>query len=155
GQLLFTIDQRPFLAALNEARARAQQARTALDLARSEYARAAALTDEEAVSREEVDTRRAAVASAQAQVAAADAVVRQRALDLDFTSVRAPLTGRISARRIHPGNLVVANESLLTTVVSLDPIHFVFDGSEALYLRAQRNRQANGAQLQEVEIRLQ
>lgn len=155
GQLLFTIDQRPFLAALNEARARAQAARTALDLARSEYARAAALTDDEAVSREEVDTRRAAVASAQAQVAAADAIVQQRALDLDFTRIRAPIAGRISDRRVDLGNLVVANDSLLTTVVSLNPIHFVFDGSEALYLRAQRNRQANGAQPQEVEIRLQ
>jgi RND family efflux transporter MFP subunit len=155
GQLLFTIDQRPFLAALNEARARAQAARTALTLAQSEFARASALTDDEAVSREEVDTRRAAVASAQAQVAAADAVVQQRALDLDFTRIRAPLTGRISDRRVHPGNLVVANESMLTTVMSLDPIHFVFDGSEALYLRSLRNREANGPSAQDVEIRLQ
>lgn len=155
GQLLFTIDQRPFLAALNEARARAQAARTALTLAQSEYARASALIDEEAVSREEVDTRRAAVASARAQVAAADAIVQQRALDLDFTRIRAPIGGRISDRRVHPGNLVSANETMLTTLVSLNPIHFVFDGSEALYLRAQRNRQANGAQPEEVEIRLQ
>lgn len=155
GQLLFTIDQRPFLAALNEARARAQAARTALTLAQSEFARASALTDDEAVSREEVDTRRAAVASARAQVAAADAVVQQRALDLDFTRIRAPLTGRISDRRVHPGNLVVANESLLTTVMSLDPIHFVFDGSEALYLRSLRNRETNGPNAQDVEIRLQ
>ena len=155
GQLLFTIDQRPFLAALNEARARAQAARTALTLAQSEFARASALIDEEAVSREEVDTRRAAAASARAQVAAADAIVQQRALDLDFTRIRAPLGGRISDRRIHPGNLVSANETMLTTINSLDPIHFVFDGSEALYLRAQRNRQANGAQPEEVEIRLQ
>lgn len=155
GQLLFTIDQRPFLAALNEARARSRAARSALALARSELARATALVADEAVSREELDTRRAAVTSAEAQVAALDAIVEQRSLDLDFTRIRAPIGGRISDRRVDPGNLVTANESMLTSVMSLNPIHFTFDGSEALYLRAQRNRAENGAQLQQVEIRLQ
>ena len=155
GQLLFTIDQRPFLAALNEARARSRAARSALALARSELARATALVADEAVSREELDTRRAAVTSAEAQVAALDAIVEQRALDLDFTRIRAPIGGRISDRRVDPGNLVTANESMLTSVMSLNPIHFTFDGSEALYLRAQRNRAENGAQPQQVEIRLQ
>lgn len=154
GQLLFTIDQRPFLAALNEAQARARAARSALTLARSELARASALIDEEAISREEVDTRRAAAASAEAQVAALDAVVRQRALDLEFTRIRAPIGGRISDRRVHPGNLVTANETMLTTVMALNPIHFTFDGSESLYLRSLRNREA-GAEPQQVEIRLQ
>ena len=153
GQLLFTIDDRPFVAALNEARARANAARTALALARAEFARASALVDEEAISREEVDTRRAAVASAQAQVAALDAVVQQRALDVDFTRIRAPIGGRISDRRVHGGTLIAANETLLTTINALDPIHFVFDGSEGLYLRSQRNREAGSAPA--VEIRLQ
>ncbi|QAY76555.1 efflux RND transporter periplasmic adaptor subunit [Sphingosinicella sp. BN140058] len=153
GQLLFTLDDRPFVAALNEARARASAARTALALARAELARATALVDDEAISREEVDTRRAAVASAQSQVAALDAVVQQRALDVDFTRIRAPIGGRISDRRVHGGNLVAANDTLLTTIVALDPIHFVFDGSEGLYLRAQRSREAGAAP--QVEIRLQ
>lgn len=154
GQLLFTIDQRPFLAALNEAQARARAARSALTLARSELARASTLIDAEAISREEVDTRRAAVATAEAQVAALDAVVRQRALDLEFTRVRAPIGGRISDRRVHPGNLVAANETMLTTIMALNPIHFTFDGSESLYLRSLRNQKA-GAGPQQVEIRLQ
>lgn len=155
GQLLFTIDERPFRAALNEAQARLAAAQSALALAESEYARAARLVDDEAVSREEVESLQAAVRSGNAQVAAAQAVVRQRALDLEFTRVRAPISGRVSDRRIDVGNLVAANESLLTTVLALDPIHFTFDGSEALHLKAMRARQAGGEAPTEVEIRLQ
>jgi RND family efflux transporter MFP subunit len=153
GQLLFTIDDRPYVAALNEARARAAAARSALALARSELTRAASLIDDEAISREEVDTRRAAVASAAAQLAALDAVVQQRALDVGFTRIRAPISGRISDRRVHGGNQIAANETLLTTIVAVDPIHFVFDGSEALYLRSLRTKASSGPQT--VEVRLQ
>lgn len=155
GQLLFTIDQRPFLAALAEARARLAAAQSALALANSEYARAASLVDDEAVSRQEVDSLRASVRSGSAQVAAAQAVVRQRALDLEFTSIRAPIAGRISDRRIDVGNLVAANESMLTTLLALDPIYFSFDGSEALSLRARREQRAGAPAPTEVEIRLQ
>ncbi len=155
GQLLFTIDPRPFAAALAEARARLAAAQSALALSQSEYARAARLIDDEAVSQEEVDSLRAAVRNNQAQVAAAQAVVRQRSLDLEFTGVRAPITGRVSDRRIDLGNLVAANESMLTTLLALDPIYFSFDASEALALRAQRERRDGGAAPTEVEIRLQ
>ncbi|RJF92948.1 efflux RND transporter periplasmic adaptor subunit [Sphingomonas cavernae] len=155
GQLLFTIDQRPFLASLNEARARAASAQTQLALARSELARASRLVDDDAVSQEEVDTLRAAARSAEAGVAAANAVIRQRALDVEFTQVRAPVTGRISDRRVDIGNLVSANESMLTTVLALDPIYFSFDGSEALYLKSLREKQAGKAPDQQAEIRLQ
>lgn len=154
GQLLFTIDQRPFLAALAEARARAASAQTQLALARSELARASRLIDDEAVSQEEVDSLRAAARSAEAGVAAASAVVRQRALDVEFTQIRAPVTGRISDRRVDIGNLVGANETMLTTVLALDPIYFSFDGSEALYLKSLREKQGGGSD-QPVEIRLQ
>ena len=153
GQLLFTIDQRPFQAALAEARARAAAAETQLALARSEYARAARLVDDDAISREEVDALRAAAKSAEASVAAAQAAVRSRQLDLDFTQIRAPATGRISDRRVDVGNLVGANDTLLTTLLALDPIYFRFDGSEALYLKGLRERGAGAAQ--QVEIRLQ
>ena len=155
GQLLFTIDQRPYLATLAEARARVASAQTALALANSEYARAARLVSDDAVSQEEVDSLAAAVRAASAGVAAAQAVVRQRALDLEFTNVRAPVTGRISDRRVDVGNLVAANESMLTTVLALDPIYFTFEGSEALYLKAQRARQQGGDAAQQVEIKLQ
>jgi len=155
GQLLFTIDRRPFQAALAEASARAAAAQTQLALARSEYARAERLISDEAVSQEEVDSLRATMRAGEAGVAAAQALVRQRALDLEFTQVRSPVTGRISDRRIDVGNLVGANESTLTTVLALDPIYFTFDGSEALYLKGLRERQKGGAAAQQVEIRLQ
>jgi RND family efflux transporter MFP subunit len=151
GQLLFTIDPRPFQAALAEARARLAAAQSAVALANSEYARAARLVDAEAVSREEVDSLRAQVRSTGAAVAAAQAVVRQRSLDLEFTQVRAPISGRVSDRRIDVGNIVAANESPLTTLLALDPIYFAYDGSEALTLRARRGGTANA----EVQIRLQ
>lgn len=159
GQLLFTIDPRPFAAALAEAQARAAAARTAAALARTELARALRLLPDEAVSREEVDNLRAAARSAEANIAAADAVVRQRALELEFTSVRAPIGGKASYRRIDPGSLVSGGDSgastLLTTINAVDPVYFTFDVSEALLLKAQRERAAGNGEPQLVEIRLQ
>jgi multidrug efflux system membrane fusion protein len=155
GQLLFTIDQRPYVAALAEAQARAATAQTQLVLARSEYARAARLVSDEAVSQEEVDSLRASMKSGEASVAAAQALVRQRQLDREFTEVRAPITGRISNRRVDIGNLVSANDSMLTTVLALDPIYFTFDASEALYLKNLREQRRDGATPQRVQIKLQ
>jgi len=158
GQLLFTIDQRPFQAALAEARAGVASARSALALARSDYARVQRLTGDEAVSASEVDALRARLQAASAALAAAEARARARALDLEFTQVRAPIAGRISDRRIDIGNLVSGGEgsaaTLLTTINALDPIYFTFDASEALYLKAQRDRQA-GRAASDVEVRLQ
>jgi RND family efflux transporter MFP subunit len=159
GQLLFTIDPRPFSAALAEAQARAAAARTAAALAQAELARALRLLPDEAVSREEVDNLQAAARSAQANIAAAEAVVRQRALDLEFTRVRAPISGRVSDRRADPGSLVAGGNAgtatLLTTINAVDPVYFTFDLSEALLLKAQRERAAGSGGPQEVEIRLQ
>ncbi|WP_336963034.1 efflux RND transporter periplasmic adaptor subunit [Sphingobium aquiterrae] len=158
GQLLFTIDQRPFLATLAEARANVASARSALALAQADYARVSRLTGDEAVSASEIDALRARLQAAQAALAAADARARQRALDVEFTQVRAPISGRVSDRRVDIGNLVSgaegANASLLTTINALDPIYFSFDASEALFLKSQRDR-ANGAAGSDVEIRLQ
>jgi RND family efflux transporter MFP subunit len=157
GQLLFTIDPRPFSAALAEAQARAAAARTAAALAQAELARALRLVPDEAVSREEVDNLRAAARSAEASIAAADAVVRQRALDLEFTRVTAPISGKISYRRVDPGSQVSSGAqggTLLTTINAVDPIYFTFDVSEGLLLKAQRER-ASGAASQNVDIRLQ
>ncbi|GAO53347.1 efflux RND transporter periplasmic adaptor subunit [Novosphingobium sp. MD-1] len=158
GQPLFTIDQRPFLAALAEARANAASARSALRLAQADYGRVSRLTGDEAVSAAEVDSLRARLQAAQAALAAADARVRQLALNVEFTVVRAPITGRVSDRRIDVGNLVsgadAANATLLTTINALDPIYFTFDASEALFLKTQRDR-AEGKGGGEVEIRLQ
>ena len=158
GQLLFTIDPRPFTAALAEARANGASARSALALAVSDLARANRLKGDEAISAGEVDALKARVQAAQAAVAAADARTRQKALDAEFTAVRAPISGRISDRRVDAGNQVAGGEgtsgTLLTTINALDPIYFTFDGSEALFLKAQRSRLA-GAVATPVEIQLQ
>jgi RND family efflux transporter MFP subunit len=158
GQALFTVDPRPYLAALAEARAEVASASSALALARSDAARVAGLTGDEAVSASEVDSLRAKVRAASAALAAAQARVQQRALDVEFSVVRAPISGRVSDRRIDIGNLVSgeggAGATLLTTVNAMDPIYFTFDASEALYLKAQRDAAAKRAG-GEVEVRLQ
>ena len=96
--------------------------------------------------------------AASAALAAADARVRSRALDMEFTQVRAPISGRISDRRVDAGNLVAAGEgsagSLLTTINALDPIYFSFNGSEGLFLKAKR-AQEQGAKGSDVEVKLQ
>ena len=107
------------------------------------------------MSQSNVDLIVARVRSARAALAAAQARVRSRALDVEFTQVRAPIGGKISDRRIDPGNLVANGETLLTTINALDPIYFTFDVPESLFLKAQRQRQAGNASGQVAEIRLQ
>ncbi|PZN97547.1 MAG: efflux transporter periplasmic adaptor subunit [Alphaproteobacteria bacterium] len=142
GDLLFVIDPRPFQAALNQARADAQRARATADLARANFARTEKLLGLNAVSREEFETDRATAAQAQAGLASAEATVQSRALDVAFTRVTAPISGRMSDRRVDVGAFVTSGTTPMTTVVTLDPIHFVFTGSEAVYLKYQRANQA-------------
>lgn len=156
GQALFTIDPRPFRAALAEAQAGVATARSDLALARSDLERALRLVEDDAVSKSEIDALQARVTAATALLAAAQARVRSRSLDVEFTTVRAPISGRISDRRVDPGNLVAAGDgpaaTLLTTIVATDPLYFTFDGSEGLFLKSKREGQGQGA---EVQIRLQ
>ena len=159
GQLLYSIDPSPFLAALAEARAAVMGARSELALARADLGRAQRLLSVEAVSRSDVDRLNARVQAASASLAAASARVQSRQLDVGFTQVRAPISGRISDRRIDAGNLVQgggsgAEGSLLTTINALDPVYFTFDASEALFLKARRARES-GAASSGVDIRLQ
>jgi RND family efflux transporter MFP subunit len=142
GELLFTIDPRPFQASLDQARAEAQRARASADLARTSFARSETLLAGNAVSREEFDTARATLAQAQAALAAANATVAARTLDVGFTRVTAPIAGRLSDRRVDVGTFVTAGTTPMTTVVTLNPIHFVFTGSEAVYLKYQRANRA-------------
>ncbi|MFS2110492.1 efflux RND transporter periplasmic adaptor subunit [Sphingomonas sp. Sphisp140] len=144
GQLLFTIDPRPAQAAVSQAVAQVAQAKATLANAQTEYARSEALVAQRAASQEELEQRRAALRSGAAQVAAAEANLRARQLDLGFTRVVAPLSGRISERKVDVGNSVAADQTVLTTIVSVDPLHFVFQGSEALLLKYQR--QGTGTQ---------
>ncbi len=155
GQLLFTIDPRPFAASLAEARASVASAQAELSLAETDLGRAQRLLKEQAVSQANVDQITARVRSARAALAAAQARVRSRALDVEFTQVRAPIGGKISDRRIDPGNLVATGETLLTTINALDPIYFTFDVPESLFLKTARARQAGNASGQVAEIRLQ
>ena len=155
GQLLFTIDPRPFTAELAEARASVASAQAALNLAQTNLGRARRLLEAQAVSQANVDQLTAEVRSASAALAAAQARVRSRALDVEFTQVRAPIGGKISDRRIDPGNLVASGETLLTTINALDPIYFTFDVPESLFLKTARARQAGNTSGQTAEIRLQ
>jgi RND family efflux transporter MFP subunit len=138
GQVLFEIDPRPYQADLARAEAELARARSAAALAESEVQRAGKLVNVQAISREEFDTRNSAVAQGDALVQAAEAAVTTARLNLEWTQVRSPITGRVSRAEATPGNLVQAgpgDATLLTTVVSLDPIYAYFEGDEQTYLK--------------------
>lgn len=135
GDLLFVIDQRPYKAALDRALADLERARSEARLAQTQDARAQALIEVKAISREEFETRKAATAQGNAGVQAAEAAVASARLDLQFTQVRSPINGRAGRAMVTTGNLAQADATLLTTVVSLDPVHVYFEGDEQSYLR--------------------
>jgi RND family efflux transporter MFP subunit len=140
GQVLFVIDRRPYQAEVEQLEAQVASAGARVDLADAELRRAEQLVNNENISRSTYDQRMQEKRVAEAAQAMAEAALRQANLDIGFTEVRAPITGRISDRRVDIGNLVSGdpNATLLTTIVALDPIHFVFDMSEADYLGFQR-----------------
>lgn len=138
GQLLFTIDARPSQAALDQARAQRARALATLANAKTELARSETLAKSQAASQEEVEQRRAAVRTSEADVAAASAAIRAAELNVGFTRVVAPISGRVSQRLVDPGNAVTADQTILTTIVSTSPIHFSFQGSEASLLEYER-----------------
>jgi len=141
GQLLFVIDPRPYEAALAQARADQASAEAQAVNARVDLERAKTLMEKGFASKAVYDTQLAKSRSADAAVAAARAQVQTRALDVSFTRITSPISGRVSDHRVDIGNLVSTSgtePTLLTTVVSLDPIHFAFTGSEAVYLKYQR-----------------
>ena len=138
GQLLFVIDQRPYRAALASAQAQLERARAAAGLAQTQDQRARQLVAENAVSREEADTRAATLDQATAQVRAAEAELATARLQLDFTEVRAPITGRASRALLTVGNMAQADQSVLTTLVSQDPVYAYFDADEHSFLRYQK-----------------
>ena len=133
GQLLYTIDPLPFEARVARAKAELAQAEARLDRAISELKRAESLRAAEAISAEEYDSRREAQAQALAARAAAQASLRSEALDLGYTHVYAPISGRISDRRVDPGNLVASGQTVLTQIVSVDPIHFEFSAPDGAF----------------------
>ena len=138
GQPLFEIDPRPYQAVLLQADADTSRARAGLINAQSELVRARRLLDVQAISAEEYESKLAAVRTAGASVRAGEAASRARRLDVGFTTVRAPFAGRISDRKVSIGSFVQQGTTVLTRIVTLNPIWFAFDGSEAFYLKYTR-----------------
>ncbi|HCE41847.1 MAG: efflux transporter periplasmic adaptor subunit [Alcanivorax sp.] len=138
GDLLFRIDARPYQARVDAARAALEQARSDARLAGLEADRARKLLDSRAISREEFDRREAARLGARARVAEAKASLTSAELDLSYTRVTSPVTGRAGRALVTKGNLASADQTLLTTVVSVDPLHVYFDSNESDALNAQR-----------------
>ncbi|WP_273960718.1 efflux RND transporter periplasmic adaptor subunit [Enterobacter kobei] len=139
GEVLFTIDDRTYRAALEQAQATLERAKTQASLARSEANRTDKLINTNLVSREEWEQRRAAAIQAQADIRAAQAAVDAAQLNLDFTKVTAPIDGRASRALITSGNLVTAGDSasVLTTLVSQKTVYVYFDVDESTYLHYQ------------------
>jgi multidrug efflux system membrane fusion protein len=156
GDVLFVIDQRPYEADVARAEAVLAQARTRNQLAGMEVERAKKLVNTQAISREELDARTSGQAEGDAAIRAAEAAVKIARLNMEWTVVRAPISGRVGRAEITQGNLVQAGPAaptLLTTIVSLDPIYVYFDTDEQAYLKYM-GAQATGPQGREVLIGL-
>jgi RND family efflux transporter MFP subunit len=142
GDLLFTIDKRPFQYALDQARANLAQARSNVIFTKADLERGQQLLRDKTITDQTFEQRAQAARNAEAAAAGAEAAVRQAELDLQFTDLRAPINGRIGDRRVSPGNLVTGgtagNTTLLATIVSTDPIYFEFTFDEASFLRYER-----------------
>jgi RND family efflux transporter MFP subunit len=138
GDLLFVIDPRPYQAEYDRAAADLKRYKTALELARIESVRVQRLRQSGAVSQEELDERTSTVAQAEANAAGAQATLESAQLNLGFTRVTSPVTGRVSRAEVTRGNLVTGGNNggtLLSSVVSMDPIYLYFDSDEQAYLR--------------------
>jgi RND family efflux transporter MFP subunit len=141
GDPLFTIDKRPYEIAVESAAADVARNKAQVDLAELQVQRGAQLIGSRTITEADNDTRKSNLAVARAQLKAAEAALRNAQLNLEWTVVTAPLSGRISDRKVDPGNLIQGGQgsaTLLGTIVSTDPIHFAFDVSESDHLRYQR-----------------
>lgn len=130
GDVLFVIDQRPYQARLQMARAEVARARSQVTLAAREAQRAEQLWERRAISREELEQRSAARSIAQAALASAAAALDNAELELAYTEVKAPVSGRMGRAEITRGNLVTADTSLLATLVSVDPLYVYFESDQ-------------------------
>lgn len=154
GDLMFLIDQRPYRTALANAQAQLDRARVAKQLAGMLDNNARLLMEAEAISREEADTRRTTHTQTAADIDAAEAVVANAKLQLEFTEVRAPVDGKTSRALVTAGNLAVADQTILTTVVSQDPIYVYFDVDENSYLRYGRQARDGGGTPADTSVRV-
>ena len=141
GDLLYSLDKRPYAIAVDAAKAEVSKAKAAIAFNESEVARVEPLIKTGSATARDAEQRKANLQQAVAQVDAANAAQKNAELNLEWTEVRAPGSGRISNTKVNAGNLVAGGSTgatLLTTIVSIDPIRFVFDASEADYLRYSR-----------------
>jgi RND family efflux transporter MFP subunit len=142
GDLLFSIDKRPFQNTLEQARANLVQAKSNQSYTEADFSRGQQLVRDKTITEQTFEQRSQAFRNAQAAVSNAEAAVRQAELDIEFTELRSPIVGRIGDRRVSPGNLVTGgtsgNTTLLATIVSTDPIYFEFTFDEASFLRYER-----------------
>jgi len=138
GDLLYVIDSRPFEAVAEQADGQLSDARAKAELAKRELDRGLTLVTTSAVSESVVDQRRQALQAARASEMQAEGALKAAKLNIEFTHVMAPIAGRVSRHLVSPGNLVQGSEggaTLLTSIVTLDPIYIYFDVDEATYLR--------------------
>jgi RND family efflux transporter MFP subunit len=154
GEVLFEIDPRPYQAELARTEAELERARSAAALAASDVQRAGKLVEAQAISREEYDSRTSAEAQGGATVRGAEAAVQTARLNLEWTRVRSPIAGRVSSAMVTPGNLVQGGPpaTLLTTVVSLDPMYVYFDSDEQTYLRYVSQARSTGDNWREARL---
>ena len=150
GDLLFVIDPRPYRIAVEQAKADVERSKARLEIATLDVERAAPLAKSQTLTQREFETRQSNQREAAGAVASLEAAMKQTELNLEWTEVRAPISGRISDRRVDAGNLVTGGQTgatLLTVIVSIAPIHFIIDGSEADFLRYQRLAATGARQL--------
>ncbi len=145
GDLLFTLDKRPFQIAVESAKAEVARTQAQVTFAKADLERAAPLVESKALSEQVFEQRKSSLGVAEAQVMSAKAQLDSAELNLEWAEVRAPISGRVSDKKIDVGNLVIGgqvNSTLMATIVTTDPIHFVFDTSEADYMRFARLRKS-------------
>ncbi|WP_375463276.1 efflux RND transporter periplasmic adaptor subunit [uncultured Methylobacterium sp.] len=137
GDVLFVIDRRPYKAALEQAQASLTSAKARLSFSQTDLERAQTLSKGGNISEQVTDQRRQASQTAQADVDSAEAALRNAQLNYDFSEVKSPIAGRISRRLVTEGNIVITDQTMLTTIVSLDPIYFGFTVDEKSFLKYQ------------------
>ena len=147
GELLFSVDARPYAAELARVQAQLASARSAAALSGTELARAQKLLEQKAVSQQEFDQAGAAARNAQASVGAAEAAVASARLNVEYAQIRAPISGRASRSNVSVGNLVAVGDPVLTTLVSQDKVYAYFDISEQTYLAQARGGKPGALQV--------
>jgi membrane fusion protein, multidrug efflux system len=151
GDLLFTIDPRPFEAQLNAAQANLAQSKAALDFAKLQFGRVQDLIESKAIARQDYDTRKNAADVGEAQVKQNEAALESARLNLEYTSIRSPIDGRAGHRLVDNGNVVTANTTTLLTIERMDPIYADFTVTESDFSEVQRNEAKRSLR---VEVRL-